>query len=102
MPLVAGSVSINGAGAATGTGLSKTLYDALVSGYAMTPGAHPQNVPGAQEQLAVLANTIGQVVIAYLLANALITVPSGIAVATTGTAAAQTGATTAPAVATLS
>lgn len=94
MPLIAGSVSINGAGAASGAGLAKELYDALVSAYGMTPGAHPQNVPGAQQQLAVMANVIGQVVVAHLVANALITVPST-AVATTGTAAAQTGTTTA-------
>lgn len=101
MPLLAGSVSISGAGVASGAGLSKAIYDALVSAYGMSPGAVPRNVPGAQQQLAVLANVIGQAVIAHIVANALVTVPAGIAVSTTGTAAAQTGVTTAPAVATL-
>lgn len=99
MPLLAGSVTISGAGTASGAGLCKELYDALAAAAGMSPGAHPQNVPGAQQQLAVLANVIGQVVIAHLLAHALISVPST-AVATTGTAASQAGTTT-PAVAVL-
>jgi hypothetical protein len=102
MPLIAGSVSINGAGVSSGTGLSKALYDALETAFGMSPAQVPQNVPGAQQQLANMANVIGQTTITYLLANALITVPSNIPVATTGTAAAQAGATTAPAIATLS
>jgi hypothetical protein len=100
MPLLAGSVSINGAGAATGTGLSKAIYDALVSGFGVSPGAVPHNVPGAQQQVAVIANAIGQVVIAYWLANAVITVPV-IPVTTAGSAASQTGFSNAPVVATL-
>jgi hypothetical protein len=101
MTLLAGSVSINGAGAASGTGLSKAIYDALVSGFGVSPGAVPHNVPGAQQQVAELANALGQVVIAYFLANAVITVPAGIAVTTSGSATTQTGATTAPATAVL-
>ncbi len=102
MTLLAGSVAINGTtGAATGSGLSKALYDALVTGFGVTPGAVPQNVPGAQEQVADLANALGQVVIAYFLANAVITVPI-IPVTTAGSATNQTGATNAPVVATLS
>jgi hypothetical protein len=101
MPLIPGTVSINGAGAASGAGLSKELYDALAAATGMSPGAHPGNVPGAQQQLAVLANVIGQVVVAHWLANATITVPLGIAVTVAGSATTQTGATTAAAVAVL-
>jgi hypothetical protein len=92
MALLGGSVSISGAGAASGTGLAKAIYDALVAASGMTPGATPANVPGAQEQLAVLANVIGQVVVAYWLANAVVTVPV-IPVTTAGSASAQTGFT---------
>ena len=102
MPLLAGSVSINaGTGAATGAGLAKEAYDALAVAFAVSPAQVPGNVPGAQQQLAKLANVFAQVTIAHLLANNLITVPTGIAVSTAGSASAQTGATTAPAIATL-
>jgi hypothetical protein len=100
MPLLPGSVSINGAGAATGSGLSLALYNALLAGLVASPGAVPHNTPGAQQQVAVLANALGQTVIAYWLANAVITVPV-IPVTTAGSATNQTGATNAPALATL-
>jgi hypothetical protein len=99
MPLLAGTVSISGVGVASGAGLSKEIYDALVAASGMSPGANPLSVPGAQQQLAVIANVIAATVIAHFKTNALISVPST-AVATTGTAAAQSGTTT-PAVATL-
>lgn len=43
-----------------------------------------------------LCDAIATTVVAHITANAVVTVASGIPVATTGTAAAQTGATTAP------
>ena len=61
MPLIAGTVSINGAGAASGAGLSRELYDGLVAAFDMSPGEHPLNVPGAQQQLAGLANVIASI-----------------------------------------
>lgn len=91
----AGAVSINGSGAASGSGLSRELYDALISVFGVSPGEVPQNVPAAQEQMAALANTIAQRVVAHVVANASVTVASGIPVSTTGSASAQTGTTTA-------
>lgn len=102
MPLIPGSVSINGAGVASGTGLALALYNAAQTAYAVAPAQVPQNVPGAQESLAKLCNVFAQVTCAHIIANALVTVPAGVAVATTGTAAAQTGATTAPGLGTIS
>jgi hypothetical protein len=103
MPLIPGSVTINpGTGAATGAGLAREYYDALIAAFGLAPASVPQNVPGAQEQVAVIANTIAQVTVAHFIANGLVTTPAGVTVATTGTAAAQTGATTAPGLGTIS
>lgn len=98
MAMVAGSVSVNGAGVGSGTGYAKLLYDALISEFGLSPGSVPQNVPGAQQQVAKIANAIASTLIPYVVANAVVssTVASGIPVSTTGTAAAQTGATTSP------
>lgn len=96
MPLVAGTVSINGAGVASGAGMARELYDALESAYGIAPASVPANVPGAQEQLAVMANVIASVVVNHIVANGLITVAAGIPVATAGSASAQSGATTGP------
>jgi hypothetical protein len=51
---------------------------------------------GAQDNTATdkLAEVIANAVVDHITANAVVTVASGIPVATTGTAAAQTGATT--------
>ena len=46
--------------------------------------------------LTGLCDAIAQTVVAHIVSSAIVTVAPGIAVATTGTAAAQTGATTAP------
>jgi hypothetical protein len=47
--------------------------------------------------LTALCDSIATI-LPYIVANAVATTPPGVAVATTGTAAAQTGATTAPGV----
>ena len=51
---------------------------------------------GATDNTATdkLAEVIATTVVAHIVANAVVTVASGIAVETTGTEAAQTGATT--------
>jgi hypothetical protein len=90
MPLLAGNVTISPVGSASGTGLAKEIYDDLVGKFDIDPSL----APNPQQSLADLANSIASVVIAHFQSNAQ--VPAGIAVATTGTAAAQTGATTAP------
>jgi hypothetical protein len=95
MALVAGTVAINqSTGAATGAGLARVFYDALISEFAVSPAQVPQSVPGAQNQMARMANVFATA-IDYLVANGVITIAPGIAVSTTGSAAAQTGATTA-------
>lgn len=52
--------------------------------------------------LTELCDTIADAVVTHVIASAVVTVPPGVPVATTGTAAAQAGATTAPAVGTIS
>ena len=49
----------------------------------------------------LLAETLADVIVDHLRDNAVVTVAAGIPVSTTGTAAAQTGATTAPGTGTL-
>lgn len=51
--------------------------------------------------LTAMCDAIAQTTLAHLLANGVLVVDAGIPVATTGTAAAQTGATTAPGTGTL-
>ena len=94
MPLLAGTVSISGVGVASGAGLSKEIYDALVAASGMSPGANPLSVPGAQQQLAVLANVVATTVIAHFKTNGTVVVPA-IPVNTTGSASAQAGFTVA-------
>ena len=102
MPLLKGSTTVT-AGVAVGTGLSKEIYDGLVSALGLSP--LPIYDAGLK-QIAIMANVISAKVIDHFKANSLIvatptlTVPLGIAVSTAGTAAAQTGATTAPGTAT--
>lgn len=95
MPMNGGDVTISGLGIASGTGLSKELYDALEEEFGVSPAEVPQNVPGAQEQLAKMARRIAQVVVDHIVSNGVVTVASGIPVSTTGSASAQSGATTA-------
>jgi hypothetical protein len=52
--------------------------------------------------LTALCNCIAQACVEHIVAAAVVTIPPGVAVATTGTAAAQAGATTAPGVGTVS
>ena len=98
MTLNAGTVSVNGAGIASGAGLALALHNTLVSAFGVSPGSVPQNVPGAQQQIANIANAIAQQVIAHIIANGVVTIPPGTPVTTSGSATTQTGATTAPAV----
>jgi hypothetical protein len=51
--------------------------------------------------LTALCDEVASAVVAHITAQAVVTVPAGVPVATTGTAAAQTGATTAPGVGTV-
>lgn len=94
MPMNAGSV--NGAG--VGTGLAKELFD----DYSPKLGIVGVGAAEGLSQIADLCNSIAQVVVAHIAANATVStsvttsVAAGIPVATTGTAAAQAGATTAP------
>lgn len=50
------------------------------------------------EALQDLADAIAGAVVAHFLVAAVVTIPPGVAVATTGSAVAQTGATVAPAI----
>jgi hypothetical protein len=103
MTLLAGSTTVSATGVATGTGLSKALYDARVS--ALSLPALPTYATGLKE-MAKVCNADATAIINYFVANATITatptltVPAGIAVSTAGTAAAQTGTTTATGTAT--
>jgi hypothetical protein len=54
--------------------------------------------PEAEKSLTALCDAIAGAVVAHILAGAVVTIPPGVPVTTTGTAAAQAGATTAPAV----
>src|SRR5512147_1563670 len=102
MPLLAGTTSVT-LGVASGTGLSRELFDAMRSDQGI------DQIPindAALKNLAKTCNTIATVVINHFKANATIvatptlTVPVGIPVTTAGSAVAQTGATTAPSTAT--
>jgi hypothetical protein len=53
-------------------------------------------------ELTALCNAIANTVVAHVVAAAVVTIPPGVPVATAGGPAAQTGATTAPAVGTVS
>ncbi len=55
-------------------------------------------LPSEEKALTALCDAIAGAVVAHILAGAVVTIPPGVPVATAGTAAAQTGATTAPAV----
>lgn len=99
MSLNAGSVTINGAGVVSGSGLAREIFDDYLPKVPGIP-AGPLGA-SAKSQLADLCNSFASKTIAHVLANISVVVPSGVAVATTGTAAAQAGTTTAPGVATV-
>lgn len=75
--------------------LSATVLSGLVRAKVL---ANPdvQGVDG--DALTGLCDAIAQAVVEHVVAAAVVTIPPGVPVATAGTAAAQTGATTAPAV----
>lgn len=96
MPMSEGTVTINPTtGAASGSGCAKEVFDALAAGqdYGDLSTTNPPVYAASREQLAVMARAMAKV-IPHIQANAQ--VPSGIPVSTTGTAAAQSGATTSP------
>ncbi len=51
--------------------------------------------------LTAMCDALASELVSHIIANAVVTTPPGVAVATTGTAAAQTGATTAPGIGTI-
>lgn len=103
MAMLEGTITINPAtGDAVKTGFAAIVFDALEasSPYGSLAASNPPAYAAAREQLAVMARAVAKV-IPYIVANAQVTTPAGVTVATTGTAAAQTGATTAPGVGTV-
>jgi len=54
------------------------------------------------DALTALCACIAEACVEHIVAAAVVTIPAGVPVATTGTAAAQAGATTAPGVGTVS
>lgn len=97
----AGSVTIDGAGNPSGTGLSREFYDILAAAFGLG-SVVPPSAPAAQQQIADLANAFGQAVVAHVTTNAEVLVASGIAVTTTGNASTQSGFTTATGTGTVS
>ena len=76
------------------TGTDSVLSAALRAGLLARPETQAQD----DEALTAMCDVIAETVIAHMVANALVTIPPGVPVATTGSAVAQAGATTAPAV----
>jgi hypothetical protein len=64
--------------------------------------ADPDSQAVDGEALDSFCDMIAAAVVEHVIAAAVVTIPPGVPVATTGTAAAQAGATTAPAVGTVS
>lgn len=95
MPMVQGSVAVDDSGNVTGTGYALALFNArwAVLSPKIAATSPPASIVDAKKGVAEVANADAGV-IAYIQANAQ--VPAAIPVSTTGTAAAQTGATTAP------
>lgn len=97
MPMLEGSIVINSSTGVvtTKTGAAGEVFDVLVAGsnFGTLQATNPPAYAAALNQLAVLARAVAKI-IPHIKTNAV--VPSGIAVSTAGTAAAQTGATTAP------
>jgi hypothetical protein len=97
MTMIAGLVSVNAAGIASGTGLAKELFD----DYLPEAGDIPVGPLGAQSkrQIAKLCNSVAKTVVQHITLNAVVTVPPGVSV--TVAVPAGTGATTAPGVGTV-
>lgn len=76
--------------------LNSAILSALIRSKALANAEQTKAVDGPE--LTAFCNMIAQAVVEHIVAAAVVTVPPGVAVATTGTAAAQTGATTAPGV----
>lgn len=80
--------------------LNASTLGALIKSKLLAAAADSKAVDNAA--LTSLCNCIAQACVEHIVASAVVTVPAGVAVATTGTAAAQTGATTAPGIGTVS
>lgn len=80
--------------------MSASVLSALMRSKALAAGAPLNAVDGPA--LTALCDAIAQACVEHIVAVAVVTIPPGVAVATTGTAAAQAGATTAPGVGTVS
>jgi hypothetical protein len=76
--------------AMNGTTLGNTIYNLIVN--APAPATDQTQL---KKDINKLWQDIGQAVVAHIQQNAVVSVQPGIAVATTGSAAAQSGATTA-------
>lgn len=79
--------------------LNASTLGALIKSKLLADAANSKAVDNAA--LTSLCNCVAQACVEHIVAAAVVTVPPGVAVATTGTAAAQTGATTAPGVGTV-
>lgn len=94
MPLIVGTVTVTG-GVASGTGLSKELYDAIAGKVTFSGTPVDQT---AKATIADMASAIAGAVVAHIKANAAVTtsgtVPLGVAVSVVP--ATGIGATTAP------
>lgn len=73
---------------------SAVLSAAMRAALLADPGIQAIDGPA----LTKLCDAIAEAVVAHITGAAVVTIPPGVPVATTGTAAAQAGATTAPAV----
>jgi hypothetical protein len=63
--------------------------------------AAPASGATDNDALTAMCDAIAAAVVAHITSAGVVTIPPGVPVATTGTAAAQAGATTAPAVGTI-
>lgn len=75
--------------------LSASVLAALIKTKAL---ANPDTLAVEGESLDAFCAMIGEAVVEHVVAAGVVTIPPGVPVATTGSAVAQTGATTAPAV----
>ncbi len=76
MPMLAGTVSVSHtapAFAATGAGLSKTIFDALRSDLYDDAGTDSSKI-AFLESIAKLANTLAGAIVTHITSNALVTV----------------------------
>lgn len=76
--------------------LNATTLSGLIKSKLLAAAATSKAVDNAA--LTSLCDCIAQACVEHIVSAAVVTIPPGVAVATTGTAAAQTGATTAPGV----